>query len=211
MVIDLTLNSQWAPHVSPVRVSHEVSVILENINSLVPEKCGNNFKSTIIEHILWIKFMSCSCETVLRWMPQNSEISQHRFSQWLGAIRQQAIIYVNVDPYLCRHIASLDHKELTEYFREWPCFITKFPLCLCRLNEELQPMYDEHVQRGVSGVEVVSEGEGYATNFCTQVIIILLQLGQNAAFGGRNFRFRFKFHWNQFTRFQLAISEDCFR
>ena len=46
-------------------------------------------------------------------------------------------------------------------------------------------MYDEHVQRGVSGVEVVSDGEGYATNFCTQVIVILLQLGQNAAFGGK--------------------------
>ena len=54
-------------------------------------------------------------------------------------------------------------------------------------------MYDEHVQRGVSGVEVVSDGEGYATNFCTQVIIILLQLGQNAAFGGKIFRFLFKF------------------
>ena len=62
-------------------------------------------------------------------------------------------------------------------------------------------MYDEHVQRGVSGVEVVSDGEGYATNFCTQVIIILLQLGQNAAFGGKIFRFWIKFHWNQFTMF----------
>ena len=31
-------------------------------------------------------------------------------------------------------------------------------------------MYDEHVQRGVSGVEVVSASEGYATIFCTQVI-----------------------------------------
>ena len=50
-------------------------------------------------------------------------------------------------------------------------------------------MYDEHVQRGLSGVEVVSDGEGYATNFCTQVIIILLQLGQNAAFGGKNYNF----------------------
>ena len=51
-------------------------------------------------------------------------------------------------------------------------------------------MYDEHVQRGMSGVEVVSDGEGYATNFCTQVIvIILLQLGQNAAFGGKKIGF----------------------
>ena len=124
---------------------------------------------------------------------------------------QQAITYVNVDPYLYRHIVSPDHNELTEYFREWPCFITKFPLCLYRLNEELQPMYDEHVQRGVSGVEVVSDSEGYATSFCTQVIFLSLQLGLNAACGEKKCRFWFKFDWNQFTRFQLAISQDCFR
>ena len=33
--------------------------------------------------------------------------------QWLGAVRQQAITWANVDPELCRHMASLDLNELT--------------------------------------------------------------------------------------------------
>ena len=28
------------------------------VNSLAPGKCGSNFKSVILEHMLWIKFMS---------------------------------------------------------------------------------------------------------------------------------------------------------
>ena len=43
-----------------------------SVNSLVPGRCGNNFKSVISEHILSIKFMSPSSETALRWMQQNS-------------------------------------------------------------------------------------------------------------------------------------------
>ena len=40
-------------------------------------------------------------------------IAQHWFRQWLGAIRQQAITWANVDPDICRHMASLGHNELT--------------------------------------------------------------------------------------------------
>ena len=40
-------------------------------------------------------------------------ISQHWFRQWLGAVRQQAITWANVDPDLCRQMASLGHNELT--------------------------------------------------------------------------------------------------
>ena len=32
-------------------------------------RCGSNFKSVIYEHMLWITFMTPSCETALRWMP----------------------------------------------------------------------------------------------------------------------------------------------
>ena len=38
--------------------------------------------------------------------------SQHWFREWLGAVRQQAITWVNVDPDLCRHMVSLGHNEL---------------------------------------------------------------------------------------------------
>ena len=39
-------------------------------------------------------------------------ISQHLFRKWLGAPRQQVISWTNVDPVLCRHLASLGHNEL---------------------------------------------------------------------------------------------------
>ena len=39
-------------------------------------------------------------------------ISQHWLRWWLGAVRQQAKTWANVDPDICRHLASLDHNEL---------------------------------------------------------------------------------------------------
>ena len=39
-------------------------------------------------------------------------ISQHWFRQWLAVIRQQAIIWANVDPDLCCHMTSLGHNGL---------------------------------------------------------------------------------------------------
>ena len=43
-------------------------------------------------------------------------ISQHWFRWWLGAVRQQAITWANVDPDLCCHMASLGHSELSSAF-----------------------------------------------------------------------------------------------
>ena len=39
-------------------------------------------------------------------------ISQHWFRWWLGAVRQQANTWANIDPDLCRHMASLGLNEL---------------------------------------------------------------------------------------------------
>ena len=39
--------------------------------------------------------------------------SQHMFQLWLGAIKQQFIIWANVDPDLRPHMASTGHNELT--------------------------------------------------------------------------------------------------
>ena len=41
-----------------------------------------------------------------------SMISQYLPRSWLGAIRQQAITWANIDPNLCRHVMSLGHNEL---------------------------------------------------------------------------------------------------
>ena len=35
------------------------------------ERCGSDYKSVILEHMLQIKFMGTSCENALSWMPRN--------------------------------------------------------------------------------------------------------------------------------------------
>ena len=82
---------------------------LNGFNSLAPGRCGSNFKNTCYKLISW-----AFCQIALRWMSQNTMmISQHWFSSWLGAVRQQAITWANVDPDLWHHMASLGHNELT--------------------------------------------------------------------------------------------------
>ena len=58
---------------------------------------------------LLVKLPSDECNWILLM------ISQHCFRYWLGAVRQQAITWANVDPDLCRHMASLCHNELMKY------------------------------------------------------------------------------------------------
>ena len=41
-------------------------------------------------------------------------ISQDWFRYWLGAVRQEAITWANVDSVPCRLMASLGHNELTD-------------------------------------------------------------------------------------------------
>ena len=41
--------------------------------------------------------------------------SQHWFRYWIGAVRQQAITWANVDPDLYCHMASLGHNELISW------------------------------------------------------------------------------------------------
>ena len=46
-------------------------------------------------------------------MPQNLTNEKSTLvREWLGAVTQQAITLANVDPDLCRHMASLSHNEL---------------------------------------------------------------------------------------------------
>ena len=54
-----------------------------------------------------VKLYSNECQWTLLM------VNQHWFRQWLGAVRQQAITWANVDPDLCCHMASLGHHELT--------------------------------------------------------------------------------------------------
>ena len=45
-------------------------IFLYGINSLVPGRCGNDFKSVISRHMLLIESMKIACEIAPRWMTQ---------------------------------------------------------------------------------------------------------------------------------------------
>ena len=51
------------------------------INSLAPGRCDNSFKSAISKGMLEIKFISTSCETALRCMPQNTFVDNSTLVQ----------------------------------------------------------------------------------------------------------------------------------
>ena len=51
------------------------------VNLLSPGGCHSNFESVIYKHMLWIKFMSISCEIALRWMPQKFTNANSTFVQ----------------------------------------------------------------------------------------------------------------------------------
>ena len=56
-------------------------------------------------------------------------ISQHWFRWWLGAVRQQAITWANVDRDLCRQMASLDLNELNlEFYKRVATVIMTFAI-----------------------------------------------------------------------------------
>ena len=46
-------------------------MLVGHINTLAPGRCGSNFKSLMLEHMLWIQFMN-TCEIAHRQMPQNT-------------------------------------------------------------------------------------------------------------------------------------------
>ena len=71
---------------------------------------GSNFRRDIFKHILWIKFISTSCEFALRCLPQNTfDDKSTLFRSWLGAVRQYDITWAIFDLNLCCHMASAGH------------------------------------------------------------------------------------------------------
>ena len=83
-------------------------------NSIAPDGCSCNLKVVHVHVIFKLRSMIdilsiwCEMETKASLM-----ICQHWFRQWLGANRQQAITWTNVDPDLS--MASLGHNELKGY------------------------------------------------------------------------------------------------
>ena len=63
----------------------------------------------IVAEISLMKLPSDECHWTLLM------ISQHWFRQWLGAVRQQALTWTNVDSDLCRQMPSLGLNELNSF------------------------------------------------------------------------------------------------
>ena len=74
------------------------SLTLRDLDSILKVLSSFLFYWLVSSHLL-MKMPSDECHgTFLK-------ISQHWFRQWLGAVRQQAITWANVDPDLCHHMA----------------------------------------------------------------------------------------------------------
>ena len=59
-----------------------------------------------------------SYEIALKWMLL--DLTDDKFREWLGAVRQQAITWTNVDPDLSHHMASPGQNELLKLApEEW--------------------------------------------------------------------------------------------
>ena len=94
-----------------------------------------------------VKFPSTKCQQA------SLMISQHWFSWWLGAIRQQAITWTNVGPDLCGHMALQGHNEtilsysssISGYHICIMCILASTPTCSA--SNSLEPYSQEHVTR----------------------------------------------------------------
>ena len=74
-------------------------------NSLVPGKFKWNFRYLIFKRIFVFGGWGISCEIALIWMSLDFTDDQSTLVQVI------AITWANVDPDLCRHMASLIHNE----------------------------------------------------------------------------------------------------
>ena len=78
---------------------------LSSLTWLAPGRCASNVKCAIYTLISWIDILSISHETALMSMSQNPIDDRSSLVQ--------VITRANVDPDLCRHMASSGHNKLT--------------------------------------------------------------------------------------------------
>ena len=79
-----------------------------SLNSTAPRRCNCNLKYSNSYHgwlswVFLVKSPAVECHKI------SLVTGQYWSRQWLVAIRQQT--WANVDPDLCRHLASLDHND----------------------------------------------------------------------------------------------------
>ena len=87
---------------------------LVEFNSLVSGKFEWSFRFLILWIIYVIDGWGISCKLALRWMSLDLTDDKTTLVQVMAwCVRQQAITWADVDPDLCRHMASLGPNELT--------------------------------------------------------------------------------------------------
>ena len=83
------------------------------LNILAPAMCSNNSKSVLFELNLRVDILSISCEIGLGWVPyEPTDDKSTLLKVMTWCCQQQAIIWANIDPDKCRHMASLEHNVL---------------------------------------------------------------------------------------------------
>ena len=87
-------------------------MVILHFKSLTPGKSGCHLKNAIFNLVLLYGTLK-SHDNVLDECHRNLLlIRQYWFRYWLGAVRQQAITWIKVDPYLCHHMVLLGSNEL---------------------------------------------------------------------------------------------------
>ena len=98
---------------------------LSAVNSLTPGRFQWNFRWMIFTIILEIGGWGISYEIALTWISLYFTGDKSTMVG-LGALKQQAMIWTNVDPDLCRHVVSLGHNELIFFLLFSHCFLNHF-------------------------------------------------------------------------------------
>ena len=78
----------------------------QSVNSLAPARYSSKFKSMIFKYIIPKSTLKLPSAEYHRTPLMRR---QHWFRKWLGATRQQAISWANVDADLCHQMSSLGH------------------------------------------------------------------------------------------------------
>ena len=107
--------------------AHMLVWVTRNFN---PQKCWAFYWQFGIMEVKmkWQK----NCKTIL-WNTAKLVVREcHRtplmiLENWFGAVRRQAITWVNIDPGLCHHMVSLNSNELNSHI-----FIYKLLLCMAK-------------------------------------------------------------------------------
>ena len=106
----------------------------------MPGRFPWNFRWLIFKPVFVIDNWGLFCDIALGWMSQDPllMISQHWFRLWLGAVRQQAITWANVDPDLCRHMVLLGQDELRNHQNTFISHFTPWHWNVADCQNELQ-------------------------------------------------------------------------